>query len=152
MDQPTAEDALRRLDILVGEWAMEAAWPNGEAWPGGGRMVVEWHDSGAHLVQRGTVDLPEAPASISVIGCDGANATYTQLYSDERGVCRVYAMTLGDGTWTLTRQGEPFAQRFTGTFSDDGDTIAGRWEAAEDGIRFEPDFDVVYRRLRPGPT
>lgn len=147
MDQPTAENALRRLAPLVGEWTMEASWPNGDPWPGGGRMTVEWHDSGALLVQRTTVDLPEAPATVSVIGCDGANGTYTQLYTDDRGVCRVYAMTIDARVWTLTRQGEPFAQRFTGTFGDDGDTISGRWEAAEDGIHFVTDFDLVYRRV-----
>ena len=37
MDQPTAEEALRRLEPLVGEWTFEATWPNGEVWPGGGR-------------------------------------------------------------------------------------------------------------------
>ena len=39
--------------------------------------------------------------------------------------------------------------RFTGTVSDDGSTITGRWEAAEDGIHFVPDFDLVYRRVPP---
>jgi len=147
MDQPTAKDALRALEPLVGEWTVEARWPSGEAWPGGGTTTFEWHPSGAHLVQRGTVELPEAPDSLSVIGCDGAAGTYVQLYSDERGVCRVYAMGLHDGAWTLRRDGEPFAQRFTGTFSDDGNTITARWEAAEDGEAFTTDFDLVYRRV-----
>jgi hypothetical protein len=146
MDQPTAQDALRRLEPLVGEWTMEAAWPNGEPWPGGGRVTFEWHPSGAHLGQRGTVELPEAPDSLSVIGCDAANGTYFQLYSDERGVCRVYEMSIGDGKWKLWRDGVPFSQRFTATFGDDGDTITGRWEAAEDGTHYRTDFDLVYRR------
>ncbi|CAN5792667.1 hypothetical protein BH18ACT17_BH18ACT17_15920 [soil metagenome] len=84
MDQPTAEHALRELEPWVGEWAMEATWPDGRRWPGGGTVTFEWHDSGAHLVQRGTVELPEAPANVSIIGCDAVNATYVQLYSDER--------------------------------------------------------------------
>lgn len=32
--------------------------------------------------------LPDAPDSISTIGCNATNGTYFQLYSDERGVCR----------------------------------------------------------------
>ena len=147
MDQPTAEDALRALEPLVGEWTVEARWPSGEVWPGGGTTTFEWHPSGAHLVERGTVELPEAPDNLSVIGCDGASGTYVQLYSDERGVCRVYQMSIGDGVWRLWRDGEPFAQRFTGTFSDDGNTITARWEAAEDGETFRTDFDLVYRRV-----
>ena len=105
MDQPTAEQALHELDPLVGEWTVEATWPNGERWPGGGRVTFEWHDSGAHLVQRGTVDLPEAPDNVSIIGCDAANGTYIQLYSDERGVSRIYRMSIGNGVWTLWARG-----------------------------------------------
>ena len=99
MDQPTAEQALRQLEPLVGEWTVEAKWPNGEPWPGGGRVTFEWHASGAHLVARGTAALAEAPDNVSIIGCDAANGTYFQLYSDERGVCRVYEMSIGNGEW-----------------------------------------------------
>lgn len=147
MDQPTAEDALRKLEPLVGSWAMEASWPNGEAWPGGGTVTFEWHDSGQLLVERGTVELPEAPANVSVIGCDAANGTYVQVYTDERGVCRIYQMSIDEREWRLWREGEPFAQRFVATFSDDGNTLTGRWEAAEDGTTFVTDFDLVYRRV-----
>jgi hypothetical protein len=147
MDQPTAEAALRELEVLVGEWTLEARSATGEVWPGGGRAVFEWHDSGAHLVERRTVELPEAPASVSIIGCDGANGTYFQLYSDERGVCRIYEMSIGDGEWRLWRDGEPFSQRFTATISEDGNTITGRWETAEDSTNYVPDFDLTLRRL-----
>jgi hypothetical protein len=147
MDQPSADKALRELEPLVGEWTLEASWPNGEQWPGGGTVTFEWLPSGAHLVERGTVALPEAADNVSIIGCDGANGTYVQLYSDERGVCRVYEMSIGDGEWKLWRDGDPFSQRFTGTFSEDGNTITGRWEIAEDSINYETDFNLVFRRV-----
>jgi hypothetical protein len=147
MDQPTAERALARLEPLVGEWIVEAKPPDGPPWPGEGRSTFVWHDSGAHLIERATVDLPEFPNGISIIGCDAANGTYYELYSDDRGVCRVYEMSIGDGEWKRWRTGEPFAQRFTATFSDDGSTIVGRWEAAEDGTNFTTDFDVTFRRV-----
>ena len=147
MDQPTAEQALRRLEPLIGEWTLEAIGSDGVPWPGGGRLTFEWHPSGAHLVQRGTADHPDAPDYVSIIGCDAANGTYYQLYSDERGVCRVYEMSIGDGVWKLWREGEPFAQRFTATISEDGNTITGRWEIAEDGTNYETDFDLICRRV-----
>lgn len=147
MDQPTAEAALRALDRLVGEWSLHAQPPDGEPWPGGGRAVFEWHSSGAHLIERSTVDLPEAPDGVSIVGCDAANGTYFQLYSDERGVCRVYEMSIDEHEWKLWRTGEPFAQRFTGTFSDDGQTIVGQWELAEDGTSFRVDFNLTYTRI-----
>src|SRR5438270_5328001 len=148
IDQPTAEDALKRLAPLVGEWALEASSPDGEPWPGEGRARFEWHDSRAHLVARTTVDLPAAPDTTSIIGCDAANGTYFQLYSDDRGVCRVYEMSIADGEWRLWRDGEPFSQRFAGRFEDDGNTIVGRWELAEDGTNYETDFDLIYRRVK----
>jgi hypothetical protein len=146
MDQPTAQDALRKLEPLVGEWDVVGSPPGGDPWPGGGRSTFEWHPSGAHLVQRTVVELPEAPDSICIIGCDAANGTYFQLYSDERAVSRVYEMSIDGAEWRLWRTGEPFAQRFTATFSEDGKTMFGRWEKAEDGANYEADFDLTYRR------
>jgi hypothetical protein len=147
MSQPTAEKALHELEVLVGEWVMEAkSAETGEPWPGGGTMTFEWHDSGAHLVQRATVEHPDAPDNVSIIGCDATAGSYYQLYSDERDVSRVYQMRIGNGEWTLWRDGQPFAQRFSATFSDDGNTITGVWEMAEDGVNFTPDFELVLRR------
>ena len=148
MDQPTAQEALGRLEPLVGEWIIEAKPPGGPPWPGEARATIEWHDSGAHLVQRSTVEMPEAPNSITIIECDAANGTYFQLYSDERGVCRVYEMSISEGRWELWREGEPFWQRFRATISDDGQTIVGRWEKALDRRTWETDFDLTYRRVR----
>ena len=145
-DQPTAEDALRALEPLVGTWSLAARWPDGREWPGGGTMTFAWDESGAHLVQRSTTELPEAPATWSVIGCDGASGRYVQLYSDDRGVSRIYEMSFGNGEWRLWRDGEPFSQRFVGRFGADGDTVTGQWEAAEDGQTFTVDFEVTYRR------
>ena len=145
MDQPTAQDALARLERLVGEWEVEATWPDGSLGPARGRTTFAWHDSRAHLVQTSTIDLPEAPDSVSVIGCDAASGGYVQLYSDERGVCRVYRMSIDDREWMLWRDGIPFGQRFVAHLSDDGTTMVGGWEIEEDGA-FRHDFAMVYRR------
>ncbi len=112
MGQPTAEEALRELEPLIGEWTLEAIPPGGEPWPGEARATFEWHDSGAHVIERSTVEMAEAPNGISIMGCDAANGTYYQLYSDDRGVCRVYEMIIGDGEWKLWREGEPFPPAF----------------------------------------
>jgi hypothetical protein len=56
-------------------------------------------------------------------------------------------MSIGGGEWRLWRDGDPFAQRFLGTISDDGRTIDGRWELAEDGDDWQTDFYVVYRKV-----
>ena len=147
MGESTETAARERLEAFVGEWTMEAGPPDGPPWPGAAKVSFEWMDGAPLLVQRWHVDMPEAPDGIAVIGCDGKNDRYFQLYTDERDVQRIYEMSLAEGVWKLWREGEPFAQRFVATFSDDGDTITARWEAAEDGGDFRTDFDLVYRRV-----
>ena len=67
-------------------------------------------------------------------------------YFDSRGVYRVLSVGLGEGTWTFSRDGSDFSQRFTGTFSDDSDTITGLSEISEDGSTWDDDLAITYRR------
>jgi hypothetical protein len=149
MDQPTAEKSLGELEALVGEWALEARGPDGEPWPGGASLTFEWLEGSDQrlLVERATVEMPEAPDTVCVIGADATSGRYFQLYTDSRNVCRVYEMSIGDGEWKIWREGEPFDQRFSATISDDGNTINGRWEAKKSGEEWELDFDLVFRRV-----
>jgi len=139
--------ARERLEAFVGEWTMAAGPPGGPPWPGGGRVVFAWLDGTPLMVMRTHVEVPEAPDTVAVIGCDAANGTYFQLYTDDRDVQRIYQMSLRDGVWKLWRDGAPFAQRYTGTFSKDGVTITGRWERALDGKTWETDFDGTYAKI-----
>jgi hypothetical protein len=147
MSESNNTAARERLQALVGEWTIEAIPPGGPPWPGGGRVVFEWLEDTPLLVERSHVDVPEAPDGVAVIGCDGMNDTYHQLYTDERDVQRIYEMSLQGGVWKLWRDGEPFCQRFSGTFSEDGLTIDGRWETSEDGTDWSTDFDLIYTRV-----
>jgi hypothetical protein len=148
IDQPTAEQALKELEVLVGEWSQEAIPPGGEPWPGEARATFGWLERSDNrlLVERSTVEMPEAPDGVCVIGCDAANGTYYQLYTDDRGVCRVYEMSIGNGEWKLWREGEPFNQRFTAKISENGNRIEGRWEADE-GDGWKTDFDLIFTRV-----
>src|SRR5579872_1959311 len=146
MERPIEDQRLLALEPLVGEWTLEAKGPDGRSWPGAARASFQWHASGAHLEQRTVTGVPEAPDSISIMGCDGAGGTYVQLYSDERGVCRIYDMTIDGEEWRLRRDGEPFPQQFVGKISPDRRTIEGRWEKADEGGAFTVDFYLTYRR------
>jgi len=144
---PDRSPALERLDVLVGEWAIEAGPPGGPPWPGEARARFEWLEGRTFLVQRWHVDLPEAPDGIALIGLGTEPESFRQWYFDSRGVHRIYEMTLADGVWRLWRDApDPFPQRFTGTLVDDGDVIVSRWEKALDGSTWETDFDLTYRR------
>jgi hypothetical protein len=145
--------ALKCLEPLLGAWSIVTGIPGGEDVVG--RMEVEWLLGGAFLVQRSEVPHPAAPDGFCVISPkDGyAPGEYVQHYFDSRGVVRTYSMTLSDGVWTLLRESADFsplsfAQRFVGTFSEDGNVITGAWEQSQDGSTWEKDFDLTYTRVR----
>jgi hypothetical protein len=134
---------LSNLEVLVGEWSSEVPAFTAEA-----RTTFEWLEGGGFLIERSTIDLPEFPNGVMVIGPTGADGALQQHYFDSRGVHRVYEMTLEDGVWTLWREGPDWPQRYVGELSDDGNTITGRWERGESpGAPLQHDFDITHRRL-----
>jgi hypothetical protein len=133
---------LEPLGALVGEWEMEAP-----RFPGGrGRVVFEWLEGGAYLVERSHAPDP-APDSTWIVGGDDAADSLTALYHDERGVSRVYRMSLAGGVWRVWRDAPGFWQRFTGRLGEDDSVILGAWESSPDGSTWEHDFDLIYRRV-----
>ena len=131
------------LDALVGEWTMVATPPGGPPWPGEARVSFEWLGD-AYLIERWTVDKPEAPDGIAVIGPDESGSFSTTRHARCRA--RVFDEP-EDGVWKLWRDGDDFSQRFSGTFSDDGRRIDGRLEIAHDGETWETDFDLTYEKI-----
>ncbi|MCE3554788.1 hypothetical protein LWC33_25465 [Pseudonocardia sp. RS11V-5] len=154
MDEAVRAAALTRLEPFVGEWEAEARFSFTPE-PIRGTLAFTWDLGGQFLRQQSTVDHPAAPDAVALVSVaeEGDGHDYVQHYFDSRGVVRVYRMTLHDGEWTLLRDRPDFtplhfAQRYTGTFDDDGRTIAGRWEQSHDGgATWEHDFAVTYRRL-----
>ncbi|MGH2542744.1 MAG: hypothetical protein ACRDIB_08105 [Ardenticatenaceae bacterium] len=144
---PKANPALERLDALVGEWNTEISLPSDPPTVVRGRTTFEWLEA-AFLVMHGSVEHADFPTSVAIIGSDDSTETYSMLYFDSRGVSRIYQMSLSDGAWKLWRESPGFSQRFTGTFSDDGNTITGFWEKSSDSLKWELDFDLTYTRAR----
>lgn len=152
--QPHAQNpVLRRLDKLVGAWDAEIPYPPDSPTVVRSQTHFAWHESGVFLVKRGHVQ-PEAvekygfPGSeVSIVGCDDSLESYCMLYSDSRGVSRLYQMSLDEKTWKLWRDAPGFNQRFTGTFSDDGNTITGQWETSADGATWQLDFHTTYKKV-----
>ena len=157
----TAEPALNPLNRLVGTWTTEATHP---ALPGvvvHGTAIIEWLEGERFLIHRGRTDHPDFPDAISIIGfterdrvdnapsSDRATADKSQLrmhYFDSRGVFRVYEVSIDDESWRLWRDAPGFSQRFTGTFTDDGHTIVGRWQLCRDERHWDDDLEITYRR------
>jgi hypothetical protein len=143
-------EAMQRLDVLVGSWqiTMRNAWflePADREVPGS--ATVEWL-ADAFVVFRWTMkdDVGNATSDmVLVLGRSDPNDAYTALYHDERGVCRLFAMTFDGSRWTLNREDPDMFQRFIADIGPDH--IAGRWEASDDrGATWRKDFDLVFTR------
>jgi hypothetical protein len=142
------QETFTALAPFVGEWGIEVRFKDVPPM-GGARMTFAWLGE-RFLTQRWEIPVPEAPDGIAVIGADPKRpGGYLQHYFDTRGVARVYKMTFENRVWKLWRD-EPdfspldFAQRYAGTLSGDGKTIAGAWEICNDGKNWEHDFEITY--------
>jgi hypothetical protein len=140
----TTNPALAELDVLVGRWDMElfgAAFLPDPDTRVHGDVSIDWIEAGAALVMR------QGEAATWIIGRDDNEPDFTVLYADSRGVSRVYRMSLHDRTWRLSRHTPEFSQRFQAEFSEDAQTISGRWEKSFDGGHtWEHDFNITYHR------
>ncbi len=142
--QPTR--SLKQFDVLVGEWTMVGTHPD---LPSAvhGHSSFEWLREGALLTWHFDWERSQGiPSAFSVIGHDDAVEPCSMLYTDERGVARIYQMSLAGGVWKMWRESPEFSQRMTGTFSDDGNTITWHGELSRDGSNWEQDLNVTYTR------
>ncbi|HET6917994.1 MAG TPA: hypothetical protein VFI46_00865, partial [Jiangellaceae bacterium] len=72
----------------------------------------------------------------------------TLRYFDSRGISRLCVLGAEAGVWRFWRDWPGFSQRFTGTFSADGNTITGVAELSQDGATWEEDLRITYKRMR----
>ena len=139
------------LGRLIGTWEFEPLVEGRSA--GRGRATFEWIEDGAFVLERSEAEwtdpgwMENAPkSSQAVIGFDDSTDEVVQLYSDSRGVSRIYRGTLTDDAWRLERAAPDFHQRFIGEFRDDGRTIEARWDSSVDGTAWKLDFPITFRR------
>lgn len=132
--------ALENLGRLVGKWDVELIFPADPSNKIQGQAAFDWLEGGAFVIEHfGT--------SVWIIGPDDSIETYYVLYHDERGVSRMYQMSLSGGIWKLWRNAPGFSQRFEGKFSEDDNTITAHWEKSFDGSTWEHDFNLTYTRV-----
>ena len=158
----TPDPLFAPLDKLVGSWTTEATHP---AMPGvvvHGAVEVEWLEGKRFLIHRARTDHPDFPDSLSIIGLTGSdrvddrtgtvsNDGGRQLrmhYYDSRGVYREFDASVDATAWRTWNESPGFSQRFTGTFADDGDTIVGQAQLRRDGVHWNDDLAITYRRKR----
>ena len=129
-------DETERLGALVGCWR---TWGSTIETPGAPAVDVdaidtyEWLPGRAGLLHSVDARMDEAPVEgAEVIGWDPARDAYVTQYFGTDGP-NAYEARLEDRDGALVWTMRSALDRFTGTFSEDGDTIDGRWERRDDG-------------------
>ena len=143
----SVESGLEEWQRFIGSWETEGAHPMlpGEAIRG--TSTFEWLHGRRFVIWRSQYEHPKIPDAITLIGV--TDGQLSMHYFDERGAYRVYAASFDQGTWRYWRDAPApdLSQRFSGTFSDDGNTITGRGELSKDGSTWEDDLALDYRRV-----
>jgi hypothetical protein len=144
----TPNPALKPFTALIGEWTTVGSHPMlpGKAFHG--RTSFHWFEGGAFLIMRSEIDEPEIPDGIAFFGSDDAQATHHMLYFDERGVSRLYEVSLRENALTWWRDAPGFAQRFNIRIDKGGTTMIGEGELRRDGSSWEKDLALTYSRVR----
>ena len=135
-----ANPELKNLARLVGKWEVELIFPADPANKVQAQATFDWLEGESFVIEH-------FGSSVWIIGPDDTTETYSVLYHDERGVSRVYEMSLQGDTWKIWRNAPGFAQRFEGKLIEADRTITAHWEKSSDGSTWEHDFDLIYTRV-----
>jgi hypothetical protein len=144
-----------RLAALVGRWRT-AGWTNETAEAPAARIeatdTYEWLPGRFALLH--TVDARVGEVHVEgaeIIGWDPARDAYVTRYFGSDGP-NAYEVSFVEVDGALVWTMHSAADRFAGTFSDDGNTITGHWERLDDEKNWQPWMDVTLTRSgRSGP-
>jgi hypothetical protein len=140
--------AFDAFKILIGEWKSTGSHPMLPGEVLHGQSSFNWIEGGAFLIWRSKIDKEGFPAGIAIFGSDDATGEYFMLYFDERKVSRKYEVSFQDNVLKWWRNVPDFSQRYTWTFTDNGNTIIGKGELCKDGKTWEQDLDLTYSRVK----
>lgn len=131
--------------IFMGDWVVTITnmwWLEDPTTVTTGSAKCEWlGDSFIRL----EVEFDGEPTWEFMFGRSDAKDQFVVLYSDERGVQRVFDLTIDDDTWMMSRADPDFHQRLLGRI--EGNRMIGQTDASEDqGTTWRKDFDLIFER------
>ncbi|MET0910808.1 MAG: hypothetical protein ABWZ99_15180 [Ilumatobacteraceae bacterium] len=142
------EELERVAAIFVGRWTLSITnqwWLDDPNIVTTGTAIGEWLGQSFVRLQA---EFDGQPTWDFVFGRNDARDQFVVLYHDERGVMRVFDLTLDGGSWAMSRTDPDFHQRFVGRV--DGDRIVAQTDASEDqGVTWRKDFDIAFDRVGP---
>lgn len=137
----------RVAEIFVGEWVLTITnqwWLDDPSTVTSGTARGEWLGDSFVRLQA---ELDGLPAWEFIFGRSDARDQFIVLYHDERGVQRLFELTLDGDTWVMSRNDPDFHQRLLGRV--EGDRMIGQTDASDDqGVTWRKDFDLIFERSR----
>jgi hypothetical protein len=137
----------RLAEVFVGEWELSIT---NQWWLDDPTTVITGSATGGWLGDsfvRLQAELDGKPTWDFVFGRSDARDQFVALYNDERGMHRVFDVTLTDDAWTMSRTDPDFHQRLNARI--DGDRMVGQTDASDDqGTTWRKDFDLIWTRVR----
>jgi hypothetical protein len=141
-------DLERVADVFVGDWTLTITnqwWLDDPTTVTSGSATCAWMDDSFLRLQA---EIDGKPTWDFVFGRSDARDQFVVLSYDERGVLRVFELTLDDGGWVMSRADPDFHQRLVGRI--DGDRMVGSADASDDaGATWRKDFDLIFERVAP---
>jgi hypothetical protein len=138
-----------RLVALIGRWRTQG-WTRETADAPAARIdavdTYEWLPGRYALLHRVDAHVGEEHVEgAEIIGWDPSRGAYVTQYFGSDGP-NAYEATLAERDGALVWSMRSTADRFTGTFSDDGDTITGHWEQLDSHGEWQPWMEITLTR------
>jgi hypothetical protein len=143
----TANSALKRFAVLVGQWQTTGTPPQVPGKIFHGRTSFAWLEGGAFLIMRSEIDEREIPSGLAIFGSDDVANEFFMLYFDERGISRKYHVDMTGNQLKWWRDNPNFSQRLTITIEDEGNKLISKGEMSRNGAAWEEDLALTYVRL-----
>jgi hypothetical protein len=126
---PQPDPALKRLEPLVGTWELTGRTLDATEDNITGRVTISWLPGGFFLEQRGEMEFMGFKAqSVEILSYDPVTDTFpSTVYSSMGANPMPYAWDVQGDVVTHWTEGS----KYTGTFSKDGNTLAGGWRPDE---------------------
>jgi Protein of unknown function (DUF1579) len=138
-----------RLEPLVGTWKTDGWTREAPGAPPARIDAVdsyEWLPGGFALLHRVDAQVgDEKVEGAEIIGYDPDRSAYVTQYFGSDGPS-AYEATLREEDEALVWRMRSERDRFTGTLSDDGNSIAGHWELLDADSHWQPWMDITLTR------
>jgi hypothetical protein len=132
MQMPAPDPALKKLDRFVGTWNLKGHTLDSDGYNVDGQITFEWLPGGFFLKQSGVINFMGLPLQfLEVIGYDPATQTFpSTVYSNVSVEALPYRYTV-EGRDVKIRTEFGGGATYTGTFSEDGNSMSGGWRPDE---------------------